>query len=177
MFWIALLPFLSFLGPHNVNCSGVERGLDVRRVFLNHLDASAAVLSNLVDVGTFHEAQAYVCMPQAVRRTRSAFAIKAKIFLIEDGLKKFALPFRKNQVGRSRRAPLFLKDSRGIGRFFGRVHAVNTRRAEPASKSLKGPHCTGPSLAISDAALSAHFNFQNRLTEIIVVNDRDIPEF
>jgi hypothetical protein len=37
--------------------------------FLNHLDAGAAVLSHLVDVGTFHKAQADVRMPQAVRRT------------------------------------------------------------------------------------------------------------
>ena len=64
------LAFLVFLGPHNINCSGVERGLDVRRVvFLNHLDAGAAVLSHLVVVGTFHKAQADVRMPQAVRRT------------------------------------------------------------------------------------------------------------
>lgn len=54
------------------------------------------------------------CTPYA-----SAFVIKAKIFLIEDGPKTFALTFRKNQVGRSRRAPLFPKDSRGTDVFLG----------------------------------------------------------
>jgi hypothetical protein len=48
--------------------------------------------------------------------------------------------------------------------------------AKPASKSLNGPHCTGHTLAISDAALSADFNLQDRLTQILVINDRDIPE-
>jgi len=50
-----LLAFLVFPGPHDIDCSGVERGLDVRRVvFLDHLHASAAVLSDLVDVGALH---------------------------------------------------------------------------------------------------------------------------
>jgi hypothetical protein len=57
-----------------------------------------------------------------------------------------------------------------------RVHAINARWAEPASKSLKWPHCTGHTFAVSDAALSAHFNLQDRLGQIPVVNDRDIPE-
>ena len=147
-----------------------------RVVFLDHLDTGAAVLSDLVDVGTFHQAQADVRMPQTVGRTGSSFAVKAKILFVEDGFEKLALPLRKNKVSRSRRAPLFAKDSRGHGRFCGRVHAINARRAEPASKSLKGPHCTGHTLAISDAALSAHFNLQDRLAQILVVNDRDIPE-
>jgi len=84
----------------------------VRRVvFLDHFDAGAAVLGNLVDVGTLHKAQADVCMPQAGRRTRSAFAVEPKIFLIEDGFEKLALPLR-NEVGGSGRAPFFTKDSR-----------------------------------------------------------------
>ena len=73
----------------------------------------------------------------------SAFAAEAKILFVEDGFEKFALPLRKNDVGRSGRAPLFLKSTGGHGRSCGRVHAINARRAEPASKSLKGPHCTG----------------------------------
>jgi hypothetical protein len=113
---------------------------------------------------------------EPVGRTRSAFAIKAKTFLIEDGLKKFALPFWKNKVRRSGHAPLFAKDRGGHGHFRGRVHAINARRAEPASKSLKGPDCTRLAFAISDAAVSAHFNLQNRLAQIFVINDRDIPE-
>ena len=71
-----------------------------RVVLLDHLDAGAAVLGDLVDVGTFHQAQADVCMPQAVRRARSAFAVDAKLFLVEDGFEKLALPLRKNEVRR-----------------------------------------------------------------------------
>jgi hypothetical protein len=107
----------------------------VRRiVFLDHLDAGAAVFSDLVDVGALHQPQAYICMPQTVRRTRSASPVEPKIFLVEDGLEKFALPFRKEEVRRSRPAPLCARDSSGLRRFCGRVHAINEHRAEPASK-------------------------------------------
>jgi len=51
----------------------------------------------------------------------------------------------------------------GHGRFLGRAHAINARRAKLASKSLKAPHGTGHTLAISDAALSTYFNLQDRL--------------
>ena len=44
-------------------------------IFLDHLDASAAVLSDLVDIRTLHEGQADVPMPQAVGRTQSPFAV------------------------------------------------------------------------------------------------------
>ena len=60
--------------------------------------------------------------------------------------------------------------------FVKRVRAINARRAKPASKSLKRPHCTGHTLAVSDAALSADFNLQDRLTQVLVIDDRDIPE-
>ena len=54
----------------------------MRRVELfDHLDTGAAVLSNLIDVGTLHQAQAALRMPQAVGCTRSAFAVEATILL------------------------------------------------------------------------------------------------
>jgi hypothetical protein len=133
----------------------IPGGSYVRRVvFLDHLDTRAAVLSDLVDVGAFHQAEADVCIPQTVGCTGSSFAVKAKILFVEDGFEKLALPPRKNKVRRSGNAPLIPKFSRGYGRFCGRVHAINARRAKPASKSLKRPHSTGHTLAVSDAALS-----------------------
>jgi hypothetical protein len=61
--------------PHDVDRGGIKVRLDVRRiVFLNHLDAGAAVFGDLVDVRAFHEAQANVCMPQAVSRAWPAIA-------------------------------------------------------------------------------------------------------
>jgi hypothetical protein len=53
---------------------------------------------------------------------------------------------------------------------------MNARRAKPAAKSLKGPHGTGHTLAISDATVAAYFNLQDRLAHILVVSNRDIPE-
>ena len=64
----------------------------------------------------------------------------------------------------------------GHGVFCGRVHAINTRRAKPASKSLKRPHGTRHTLAISHAALSPDFNLPDRLAQILIVDNRDIPE-
>ena len=71
-----------------------------RIVFLDHLDAGAAVFGDLVDVGTFHQAQTDVRMPQTVSRSRPAFAVESQIFLVQDRLEKLALPFRKNEVCR-----------------------------------------------------------------------------
>ena len=85
------------LRPHDIDCSGIQRCFDVRRIVLfDHLDTGAAVLSDLVDVGTLHQAQADVCMPQAVRRARLALAVEAKLFLMEDGFKQLELPLGKN---------------------------------------------------------------------------------
>jgi hypothetical protein len=120
------------LGPHDVDRGGVKPGLDVRRVvFLDHLDAGAAVLGDLVDVGTLHQAQADVGVPQAVGRAGAAFAVEAEAFLIEDGLEKLALPLRKDEVGGSGRAPWFARDSGDIGRFRGPGHAMQACWAEP----------------------------------------------
>jgi hypothetical protein len=55
-----------------------------------------AVLGDLVDIGALHQAQAGVCMSQAVRFSRLPFTVEAKLFLVEDGFEKFALPLRKN---------------------------------------------------------------------------------
>lgn len=58
----------------------------------------------------------------------------------------------------------------------GRAHAINARRAKPASKSLQGPHCPGHAIAISDATFVAYFNLQDRLAETLIVHDGDIAE-
>ncbi len=76
-------------------------------VLLDHLDAGAAVFGDLVDVGTFHQAQTYICVPEAVGRSRSPFTIQSEVFLVEDRLEKLALPFRKDEVRRFRKAQFF----------------------------------------------------------------------
>ena len=62
--WLSLL---FCLRPHDVDGGGVELGLDMGCVvFLDHLDAGAAVFCDLIDVRAFHEAHANICMAQAV---------------------------------------------------------------------------------------------------------------
>jgi hypothetical protein len=46
-------------------------------VFLDHLDAGTAVFGDLIDIGTFEQAQADVSMAQAVSRARASVAVGA----------------------------------------------------------------------------------------------------
>src|ERR1019366_3963925 len=100
--------FLFWFWSHDVDRCGVKVRLDVRRViFLDHLDTGTAVFGDLVDIGTFQQAQTDVCVPQAVSRSRPAITIKPEIFFVQDCLEKLALPFRKNEVCRLRQGPFF----------------------------------------------------------------------
>jgi hypothetical protein len=50
-------------------------------VFLNHLDACPAVLGNLIDVGTFKQAQANVRVAQAIRGSGPSVTVGEPILL------------------------------------------------------------------------------------------------
>ena len=133
-----------------------------RVILLDHLDARVAVLSDLINVGALHQAQADIraigCTPYAVGlRGRSEFSSSRMV------LKSSRLLLGKNGFGRSGRARLLPSHTRGAGRFAGRVRAIDTCRAEPASKSLKGRHCAEHTVAISDAAFYASFNLEDRI--------------
>lgn len=104
-----------------------------RVVFFDHLHAGATVLSDLVDVGALHQAEADICMPQTVGCTRSAFPVETKLLFVEYSFEKLALPLGKNEIGGFGPAPLFPKDIGVHGSLCGRVHAINARRAKPAS--------------------------------------------
>jgi hypothetical protein len=105
-----------------------------------------------------------------------AFTVDAKLFLIEDGFEKLSLPFGKIKSVGSGDAPLSVRNSRCLGGSCGRAGAINARRAEPASKSLKRQHRTGHTFAISNTTLSPNLNLQDCLFQIVIENDRDIPE-
>jgi len=72
--------------PHDVDGGGIKIGFDVGGVvLLDHLHAGAAIFSDLVDISAFHQAQADICVSEAVSGSRAAFAIESEIFLVEDG--------------------------------------------------------------------------------------------
>jgi len=71
-----------------------------RIVFLNHLDAGAAVLGDLVDVRALHQAQADVSMPQAIGSSRPSVSVQLEILFVENRIEKFTMGFREDQVGR-----------------------------------------------------------------------------
>ena len=93
--------------PHDVDSGSIELRLQMRRiVFLNHLHACPAVLGNLIDVGTFKQAQANVGVAQAIRRSRPSVTVGAKLFFLKDCVEQLAWPFREQKIGGSGRVPL-----------------------------------------------------------------------
>ena len=99
----------------DVDCNGAERGLDIRgEVFLDHLDARAAVPSSLVDVGTLHRAEAVICIPHTVGCTRSAFSVETKLLFVEDSFEQLALPLRENEIGEIGGVPIVRPDSQRL---------------------------------------------------------------
>ena len=61
----------------DVDSGSVNYILDVRCViFFDHLDTSAAVLSDLIDVGSFHQPHADIGVAKAVGRSAVAFAVE-----------------------------------------------------------------------------------------------------
>src|SRR5208282_3593105 len=126
--------------PHDVDGGGVELRLDVGGVvFFDHFDAGAAVFGDLVDVGALHQAETYICVPEAIGCSRQALTVEPEVLLLEDCLEKLALPLRKNQVCRSRKAQFFGRV--GCRRFCSvlvRASGVNARRSESGLQSLKG---------------------------------------
>ena len=65
-----------------IDSSGINTRLDVRRiVLLNHFNAGAAVLGDLVNVRPFHEAEADVGVLEAVGSARRKTPKSAKLRL------------------------------------------------------------------------------------------------
>ncbi len=53
--------------PSNVDGRSVQMGLDMGSVeFFDYLDAGAAIFRDLVDIGSLHQTEADVCVPQAI---------------------------------------------------------------------------------------------------------------
>jgi len=53
-----------------------------RIVLLDHLDAGPAVLGDLIDVRPLQQPQAYVGVPQAIRRPPLALAVELELLLL-----------------------------------------------------------------------------------------------
>ena len=122
-----------------------------RIVFLNHLHAGAAVLRNLVDVGTFHQTQTYVCVPQAISCTPVSLTVEFESFLFQDSIKKCVVGFGKEQISRLRIVPLLHSAERQYG--------------------------TCGALAITDTTFTTNLNFENGLAGGIVIDDADVAVF
>jgi hypothetical protein len=74
--------------------------------FLDHLDAGAAVLRDLVNVRAFHEAQADIGVAQAVSRAGLPLAVLLQSLFFEDRVEELPLEFRKDAVRGLRLVPL-----------------------------------------------------------------------
>lgn len=75
-------------------------------VFLDHLNAGAAVFRDLINVGAFHETQADVCVPQALGRAGLSLTVFLEAFFVQDGIEELPVGLRKNRIGRLWFVPL-----------------------------------------------------------------------
>lgn len=117
-------------------------------MFFDHLDAGAAILGNLVDVCSFHQAEANVRVPKAVRRPAVALAIEFQIFFVQDVVKQLPVIGGEDAVGRLWLVP-----------------------PAEAHERLNGARRT---LAVPDAAFAAHFDLQDRFSGISILHDRHV---
>ena len=120
-------------------------------MLLNHLDARPAILRDLIDVRAFQEPERDVTMTQGIERAPVALAVELQIFLLQYPVELFLVIHREKTVGRFR------------------LIAFN--------HPLKGSNSTGGAFAIPNAALAAHFDFEDRLARGVVFDDLDIPVF
>ena len=75
---------LGLSGAAHIDRRSIKHVLDVRRiVFLDHLDTGATVFRNLIDVGTLHQPETDISMPQAVAGARVALAVMLHAEFVE----------------------------------------------------------------------------------------------
>src|SRR5262249_41863257 len=92
VFAAPFLPFFLFLGFMTLMAAASMVVLMWGGVILlDHLDAGAAVLGYLVDVGAFEEAETDVGVAKAVSRARLAFAVGLEVLLGEDGVEELVV--------------------------------------------------------------------------------------
>src|ERR1019366_10045242 len=99
-----------------------------------------------------------------------------EVFLFQDRLEKLALPLRKDEVCRSRKAQFFGAASNGVWSLPVPALFVRVCRAESHFQSLKGAHSAGRALAVADTALAAHLDLKDRLTARVVFYNCHIPK-
>ncbi len=77
------------LGAPHVDRRRADHVLDVRGiVFLDHLDAGAAIARDSVDVRAFHQAETDVSVAKRIDRSRLAVAIELEIGLVENAVEE-----------------------------------------------------------------------------------------
>jgi hypothetical protein len=102
--FVCRTPLLAFapgrLWTADVDRRSIKRVLDVRCVkFLDHFDAGAAVLGNLVNVSAFHEAHADVGMTQTVGGAPVPVAVRLEFGPGENPVEQFDVIAGKNRIG------------------------------------------------------------------------------
>lgn len=130
----------------------VDRSLDVGSViFFDHFDTRAAVLGNLVNVGSLHQTKADVGVAKAVRRPALAVAIDLEVEFVENRVEKLSMVSWEDEIGGGRIVPFLKAPERNNG----------ARRA----------------LAEPDSSFPADLDFQDALLCAVVPNDRDVAMF
>src|ERR1051325_2461380 len=136
------------LSPH-VDGGGIQRVLEVHGVvLLDHLDAGAAVLGDLVDVAALQQPEAHVRVAEAVGGPPVVVAVELQALLLEDGVEQATVVSGENLV----------RWLRGVA-----LH-----------QTLERPHRPAGALAVAEAPLAPYLDLQNDLAGGVVLDDVDI---
>ncbi len=87
------------LGPSHVNRRRIECILNVGSIeFFDHFHAGPAIFSDLIDVGSFHQAHTNIGMSQAIGRPSVSRTVKLQIQLVQYPVEQLSLDFSENQA-------------------------------------------------------------------------------
>jgi hypothetical protein len=146
--------------------------------FLDHLDARAAVLCDLIDVCALHQAHADISVAQAVGGARLLVAVKFEFCPVENSVEQLDMVSRKNEISWLRVFRLLRCGRRRVialpASQLSLSSALGLRRLRAIEQSLIRPDSARHTFAVTDTAFTANVNFQDFLAAALVGDDRHV---
>ena len=140
-------------------------------VLLDHFHTGAAVLGDLVDIGPFHEPQAYISVPQAIGSARPAVAVKLQPGPLQYPVKQLQVIAGEHGIGQLRQ---FDRQWR-IGVLLAPVSLLLAAGGlRPVEQPLIGPDRTRHALTEPDATLAADLDLQDFLSSGVIGRNGDV---
>lgn len=130
----------------HVDGLGIQRVLEMHGVvLLDHLYACPAVLGDLVDVGTFHQAEADIGMAETIRGPLVTFTVSLEPAISHGAVELLLVVLWEHEIGRLGVVPLH--------------------------QPLKRMHRARGALAVAKATLATHLDQEDALVALLVLLD------